>query len=198
MSAFTAKFVERCLSLRSTARVCLTIMTTEMSSQLSALLPGNHPFAETYLSSGVVLKLIDVQEAADRVPVGAHLVGPRTFYMHHGIYLGGGKVAHYSGFSSSFKPGPVEVIDLERFAHGKPVWMYQEQATFPAMKSPTGRAPGSARINTGFSPITASTFAVGAPAAKVTAPRSMPGCTAHVLCSLLFRRWSTTLLPSAG
>jgi hypothetical protein len=131
MSAFTAKFVERCLSLRSTARVCLTIMTTEMSSQLSALLPGNHSFAETYLSSGVVLKLIDVQEAADRVPVGAHMVGPRTFYMHHGIYLGGGKVAHYSGFSSSFKPGPVEVIDLERFAHGKPVWMYQEPGDFP-------------------------------------------------------------------
>ncbi|MET0775028.1 MAG: lecithin retinol acyltransferase family protein [Pseudomonas mandelii] len=130
MSGFTARVVESFSSLRSTVLVGLNIMTTNISSQLSALLPGNHPFADTHHSSGVSLSLINVQMAVDSLPVGAHLVGPRTFYMHHGIYLGGGKVAHYSGFSSSFKPGPVEVIDLESFAHGKPVWMYQEQCEF--------------------------------------------------------------------
>ncbi|MCF4996842.1 cytochrome C [Pseudomonas syringae] len=59
-------------------------------------------------------------------PVGAHLMTPRPFYVHHGIYLGRGKVAHYSGFSGSFTAGPVEVTTVGQFANGKPVWLKEE------------------------------------------------------------------------
>ncbi|MCU0069994.1 lecithin retinol acyltransferase family protein [Pseudomonas koreensis] len=80
--------------------------------------------------TGLVLKPVDLDQAAASLPVGAHLVGPRRFYLHHGIYLGGGKVAHYAGFSSSLRSGPIEVTDLQHFAHGKPVWMYEEQSKY--------------------------------------------------------------------
>jgi hypothetical protein len=52
-------------------------------------------------------------------PVGAHLVTPRTGYSHHGIYLGGAKVVHYSGLASGPQSGPVEETDLQAFAAGK-------------------------------------------------------------------------------
>ena len=32
-------------------------------------------------------------------PVGAHLVSPRTAFNHHGIYIGRGRVIHYSGMA---------------------------------------------------------------------------------------------------
>ncbi|WP_223547011.1 lecithin retinol acyltransferase family protein [Pseudomonas sp. A-B-19] len=64
------------------------------------------------------------------LPIGSHLISPRTFYLHHGIYLGFGEVAHYSGFSGSFKPGPVEVSNLAGFANGKPVWVLQEPSEY--------------------------------------------------------------------
>lgn len=76
--------------------------------------------------TGASLDLVQTDVQAERLPVGAHLVSPRAFYLHHGIYLGAGEVVHYSGFSSSFRAGPVEVIDLERFAAGRPVWFVQE------------------------------------------------------------------------
>ena len=74
--------------------------------------------------------LIRADGQMDDWPTGSHLVSPRRFYLHHGIYLGGGEVVHYSGFSSSFRAGPVEVIDLERFASGRPVWVVQEPRQF--------------------------------------------------------------------
>ncbi|MCF7532487.1 lecithin retinol acyltransferase family protein [Pseudomonas petrae] len=64
------------------------------------------------------------------IPAGSHLVSPRKFYVHHGIYLGNGKVAHYSGLSGSLRAGPIEVTDLKRFANGRSTWFYQEQAAF--------------------------------------------------------------------
>jgi hypothetical protein len=54
-------------------------------------------------------------------PVGAHLVTPRRGYTHHGIYVGGGRVVHYSGSSRAFHYGPVEEVTLETFARGRPV-----------------------------------------------------------------------------
>ncbi|MDI3358546.1 lecithin retinol acyltransferase family protein [Pseudomonas sp. UYIF39] len=66
----------------------------------------------------------------DWLPAGSHLVSPRKFYVHHGIYLGNGKVAHYSGLSGSLRAGPIEVTDLERFANGRSAWVYQEQTAF--------------------------------------------------------------------
>lgn len=56
--------------------------------------------------------------ANEEPPSGAHLISPRPLYMHHGIYVGGGRVIHYSGFSSRLRAGPVEEVSLEEFAQG--------------------------------------------------------------------------------
>lgn len=63
-------------------------------------------------------------------PVGAHLISPRRFFIHHGIYLGGGRIAHYGGYRDSIKPGSIEVTDLERFADSRPVWILQEPSSY--------------------------------------------------------------------
>src|SRR5215472_3742847 len=57
------------------------------------------------------------------LPIGAHLVAPRRFYRHHGIYAGGGRVIHYRGFKTLFERGPVEEVSLEAFAAGGPVFV---------------------------------------------------------------------------
>ena len=57
--------------------------------------------------------------AAGEEPLpGAHLVTPRAFYEHHGIYVGGGRVIHYAGLANRLWPGPVEEVSLAAFAHG--------------------------------------------------------------------------------
>ncbi|MDM0030141.1 lecithin retinol acyltransferase family protein [Variovorax saccharolyticus] len=53
--------------------------------------------------------------------VGDHLVTPRCGYVHHGIYVGSGRVIHYAGFSRLWWPGPVEEISVELFSLGHPV-----------------------------------------------------------------------------
>ena len=50
------------------------------------------------------------------VSLGAHLVTPRKWYNHHGVYVGNGRVVHYAGFSRRFHRGPVEETSLEAFA----------------------------------------------------------------------------------
>jgi lecithin:retinol acyltransferase len=54
-------------------------------------------------------------------PIGAHVTTPRHGYMHHGIYVGAGRVVHYAGYSSGFRVGPVEEVSIEAFADGHPV-----------------------------------------------------------------------------
>jgi hypothetical protein len=54
-------------------------------------------------------------------PLGAHIVTPRRWYTHHGIYVGAGQVVHYQGLSSSLRRGPVAKVSLAEFAHGHPV-----------------------------------------------------------------------------
>ncbi|SMQ30379.1 Lecithin retinol acyltransferase [Pseudomonas helmanticensis] len=66
----------------------------------------------------------------DWLTAGSHLVSPRKFYVHHGIYLGNGKVAHYSGLSGSLRAGPIEVTDLKCFANGRSAWVYEDQTAF--------------------------------------------------------------------
>src|SRR5262245_51359735 len=51
-------------------------------------------------------------------PLAAHLVTPRGFYTHHGVYVGNGRVIHYAGFATGFGRGPVEDVSLGHFAHG--------------------------------------------------------------------------------
>ncbi len=73
---------------------------------------------------------ISIADFLTGVPVGAHLISPRTFYIHHGIHLGGGRVVHYAGYSGSIKPGPIELTDIESFANGRPVWVVQEPCEY--------------------------------------------------------------------
>jgi len=54
-------------------------------------------------------------------PLASHLVSPRIFYEHHGIYVGNGRVIHYGGLARGLRHGPVEEISLERFAGGHQV-----------------------------------------------------------------------------
>lgn len=56
------------------------------------------------------------------LPLGAHLVTPRFGYVHHGIYVGGGKVVHYAGLSRALLlRGPVEEVSLAQFADGRAI-----------------------------------------------------------------------------
>jgi Lecithin retinol acyltransferase len=54
-------------------------------------------------------------------PLGAHLATLRRGYQHHGVYVGHGRVVHYSGLSGFWQCGPVEEVPLSRFANGRPV-----------------------------------------------------------------------------
>jgi lecithin:retinol acyltransferase len=62
------------------------------------------------------------QHLEQKPPLGAHLTTTRRGYCHHGIYVGEGRVVHYSGLSGGFwQCGPVEEVSLSRFAVGRPV-----------------------------------------------------------------------------
>ena len=57
----------------------------------------------------------------DEPALGAHLATSRRGYTHHGIYVGHGRVVHYSGISGIWRCGPVEEVSLRRFAVGRSV-----------------------------------------------------------------------------
>ena len=59
-------------------------------------------------------------------PLGAHIVTPRRWYTHHGIYVGGGQVVHYEGLSSWMRRGPIAKTSLAEFGHGHPVHLHDE------------------------------------------------------------------------
>lgn len=63
-------------------------------------------------------------------PLGSHLVTRRTFYSHHGIYVGGGRVIHYAGFARGLRRGPVEEVSLEHFAHGHAIRLRRDRRCF--------------------------------------------------------------------
>lgn len=56
-------------------------------------------------------------------PLGAHVISRRRGYLHHGIYVGQGKVVHYGGLARGLHRRPVEEISLALFAAGRPLWM---------------------------------------------------------------------------
>jgi len=53
--------------------------------------------------------------------LGAHLATSRRGYQHHGVYVGRGRVVHYSGLSEFWQCGPVEEVSLCRFVGARPV-----------------------------------------------------------------------------
>lgn len=63
----------------------------------------------------------------EELPLGAHLVSPRLGYLHHGIYVGRGRVIHYAGFHRALRRGPIEEVTLDEFARGRP-WQVRSTA----------------------------------------------------------------------
>jgi len=59
--------------------------------------------------------------------LGSHIVTPRRGYLHHGIYVGGGKIVHYAGLVHGLRRRPVEETTLDRFARGGPVWVRSDR-----------------------------------------------------------------------
>lgn len=53
---------------------------------------------------------------------GSHLISPRRGYVHHGIYVGEGKVVHYAGLACGHFRGRIEEVSLAQFAYGRSVW----------------------------------------------------------------------------
>ncbi|MES2106965.1 MAG: lecithin retinol acyltransferase family protein [Pseudomonadota bacterium] len=54
-----------------------------------------------------------------RFKVGDHLCSLRTFYTHHGIYLGHNEVIHYASFASEMSKGSIEITSLSDFCQGQ-------------------------------------------------------------------------------
>ena len=61
-----------------------------------------------------------VDGPAHRLRIGDHLLSPRRFLTHHGIYAGNGQVIHYAGLASGLQAGPVKVSSLEEFLASHP------------------------------------------------------------------------------
>jgi len=59
--------------------------------------------------------------------LGSHIVTPRRGYLHHGIYVGGGKIVHYAGLVHGLRRRPVEETTLDRFARGRTVWVRSDR-----------------------------------------------------------------------
>jgi hypothetical protein len=68
--------------------------------------------------------LLGSQEPA----LGSHLVTPRLGFVHHGIYVGGGKVIHCGAIRGIVPRGPVEEVPLSQFCRGRPLWVRGERS----------------------------------------------------------------------
>jgi Lecithin retinol acyltransferase len=68
--------------------------------------------------------------AGEEPPLASHLVSPRALYSHHGIYAGNGRVIHYAGLAHGLRRGPVEVVSLEDFAHGRGIRVRHDATRF--------------------------------------------------------------------
>ena len=74
-------------------------------------------------------------------PLGSHLTTVRRGYCHHGVYVGMGRVVHYSGLSGGFwQCGPVEEVSLSRFAIGRPVRIVKHSKSLYAPREIVRRA----------------------------------------------------------
>lgn len=72
---------------------------------------------------------IETSQASD-IPIGAHLTTPRRGFMHHGIYVGNGRVVHYPGSSRLFDTGPIAEVDLVAFEHGRGLQIEETPSLF--------------------------------------------------------------------
>lgn len=68
----------------------------------------------------------------DEPPLASHLVSPRAFFTHHGIYIGNGRVIHYAGLVRGLWRAPVEDVSLECFARGRRIQVRRDARRFAA------------------------------------------------------------------
>src|SRR5262245_61722112 len=68
-------------------------------------------------------------------PLASHLISPRALYSHHGIYVGAGRVIHYSGLAHGLRRGPVEDVSLEHFARGRGIRIRRATARFDSREA---------------------------------------------------------------
>jgi hypothetical protein len=61
--------------------------------------------------------------AEQEPPFGSHVVTPRRGHLHHGIYVGGGKVVHYAGLARGLHRGALEEVVLAPFTQGRCLWI---------------------------------------------------------------------------
>lgn len=66
-----------------------------------------------------------MQKKLIKYPIGSHLIVKNLGYSHHGIYVGKGRVIHYSGLAHFIKKKPIEITTLEKFTHNKTVIVRQ-------------------------------------------------------------------------
>ena len=88
----------------------ITEATVLLSRQMYAQMDGEQP-------TGLDKILVGGEEP----PLGAHLTTPRIGFVHHGIYVGDGKVMHCGAASRLLPRGPVEEVSLSSFSRGRPV-----------------------------------------------------------------------------
>lgn len=90
--------------------------------QQSAKSPG--AFEHSVVGAGrSAMRFLDRRLADDEEPLpGAHIISPRCGYLHHGIYVGDGRVVHYAGLAYGLHHGPVEEVSLVQFARRRGVW----------------------------------------------------------------------------
>jgi hypothetical protein len=74
--------------------------------------------------------------------IGDHLVSSRTAYTHHGLYLGGDKVIHYSGFSEAFDKGSIEITSINDFKQGNSCTVKKHHSPIYDAKERVSRARG--------------------------------------------------------
>jgi len=61
--------------------------------------------------------------AGEEPAPGMRVLSPRMGYLHHGIYVGAGRVVHYEGRAWGLFGGRVEEVSLARFGRGRGVWV---------------------------------------------------------------------------
>jgi hypothetical protein len=72
--------------------------------------------------------------------IGAHIATPRGAYVHHGIYVGDGRVVHYGGLARGLRRGPVEMVTVEEFTQGRALRLITETSPCFTGSEVAGRA----------------------------------------------------------
>jgi hypothetical protein len=68
-------------------------------------------------------------QEGEEPPLAAHLVTPRRGYIHHGLYVGNGRIIHYPGLIRGLRRRAVEEVSLAEFARGRPVAVRTDSST---------------------------------------------------------------------